>query len=117
MADNPWLALCRTERENLRAAFDRALETANRRATLELFWRVSIFWLITGAMDEGERWSDAVLAFADELDAPELVQVISIASEFPAIWRRLRARHQPEATRAGRCEIDRRRTPGGDPPG
>jgi predicted ATPase len=84
LAGNAWVAMCRTERENLRVAFDWAVAQDDTDALLRLFRATGLFWLFVGAIDEGQRWGEATVAAARRLGDPaRLRQPLVTLSEFP----------------------------------
>lgn len=84
MAGNAWVVMCMTERENLRLAFDWAVERDRADAVLRLFRATGMFWLMAGAIDEGMRWGEAAVAAARRLGDPaRLRQPLLALSEFP----------------------------------
>jgi predicted ATPase/DNA-binding SARP family transcriptional activator len=81
---NAWLAMCGRERENLRAAFSRAVERDDDDSCVRLFRMIGMYWLLVGAIDEGERWGSAAVAAAARLgsDARRMTALMTL-SEFP----------------------------------
>ncbi len=83
-AGNAWVVMCMTERENLRLAFDRAIAIDDADAVLRLFRATGMFWLMDGAIDEGQRWGEAAVAAARRLGDPaRLMQPLLALSEYP----------------------------------
>jgi len=84
MAGNAWVVMCTTERENLRLAFDWAVAHDETDAVLRLFRATGMFWLMVGAVDEGQRWGEAAIDAARRLGDPaRLMQPLLAVSEFP----------------------------------
>ena len=48
--------MCTAERDNLRLAFDWAVTRDDAEAVLRLFRATGMFSLLSGAIDEGQRW-------------------------------------------------------------
>jgi predicted ATPase/DNA-binding SARP family transcriptional activator len=83
-AGNAWVVMCMTERENLRVAFEWAVERDDAEAILRLFRSTGMFWLMAGAIDEGQRWGEAAVAAARRFGDPaRLRQPLLALSEFP----------------------------------
>jgi predicted ATPase/DNA-binding SARP family transcriptional activator len=82
MGRNAWIVMCSTERDNLRIAFDHAVAHDDAESTVRLFRAVAMFWLISGASEEGMRWGDAVLRIAPRVDPQSRLSVLMATSEF-----------------------------------
>ena len=53
-------------------------------AVLRLFRATGMFWLMAGAIDEGQRWGEAAVAAARRLGDPaRLMQPLLALSEYP----------------------------------
>ncbi len=78
-----WLAMCDAERENLRLAFDRAIDRDDAAVVISLFRTVELYWLLIGSPDEGERWGDAALRSKAGADPRTRSQILALLSEFP----------------------------------
>ncbi|MFL5643058.1 MAG: BTAD domain-containing putative transcriptional regulator [Chloroflexota bacterium] len=84
MAGNAWVVMCMTERDNLRLAFDWAVASDDADAILLLFRATGMFWMMVGAVDEGQRWGEAAIAAARRLGDPaKLRQPLAALSEYP----------------------------------
>ena len=81
---NAWLVMCRAERENLRLAFDWAAARNDHEAVVRLFRSIGLYWLIVGAVDEGERWAGIAMRAAHHVgDEARRMSTLMIASEYP----------------------------------
>ena len=80
---NAWQVLCRTERDNLRLAFDTAVGAGRWDQVTQLFHAVGMYWLLVGAMDEGERWGTQALEAATHLGPEAEMGALMLLSEFP----------------------------------
>jgi predicted ATPase/DNA-binding SARP family transcriptional activator len=78
-----WLAMCDVERDNLRLAFDWAVERDDEDGVLSLFRTVEMYWLLIGAADEGERWGEAALRSTAGADPKTRSHILALLSEFP----------------------------------
>ena len=85
LADNVWQVMCRTERSNLRLAFDTAVQRRDWEKIKRLHRAVGMYWLLVGAIDEGERWGEKALEAATHLDRDAEIHALMIVSEFPRI--------------------------------
>ena len=82
-ASNAWQVMCRTERDNLRLAFDTAVASERWEQVAQLFHAVGMYWLLVGAMDEGERWGARALEAATHLGPGAEMGALMLLSEFP----------------------------------
>ncbi len=80
-----WLAMCDAERENLRLAFDWAVERGAEHGLISLFRAVEMYWLLIGSPDVGERWGEAVLRSKAGSDPRTRSQILAVLSEFPRV--------------------------------
>ncbi len=78
-----WLVMCDAERENLRRAFDWAVDGGDEQGVISLFRAVEMYWLLTGSPDEGERWGEAALRSKAGEDPRTRVHILATLSEFP----------------------------------
>ena len=78
-----WLATCSRERDNLRVAFDWALSRGDDAAVLTLAGQAGMYWLIAGAMAEGERWAQAAVDRVRHASEWERAARIMLLGEFP----------------------------------
>jgi predicted ATPase/DNA-binding SARP family transcriptional activator len=90
LAENAWQVMCRTERDNLRLAFDTAAAIGNRQHVMSLFNALGMYWLLVGAMDEGERWGELALQAAAGIGPGAEIRSLMVLSEYP----RLRGEHE-----------------------
>ena len=85
LAQNAWQVMCRTERNNLRLAFDTAVAREEWETIKLLYRAVGMFWLLVGAIEEGERWGEKALEAAAHLDRDAEIHVLMMLSEFPRL--------------------------------
>jgi predicted ATPase len=78
-----WLAMCRMERDNLRLAFDRASAQHDDDAVIRLFRATGMYWMMIGAIEEGERWGATAVQAADRIGGKIRSRVRLTLSEFP----------------------------------
>jgi predicted ATPase/DNA-binding SARP family transcriptional activator len=83
-AGNAWVVMCMTERENLRVAFEWAIERDDEDAILRLFRATGLFWLMAGAIEDGQRWGEVAAAAGRRLKDPaRLLPAVLVLSEYP----------------------------------
>jgi predicted ATPase/class 3 adenylate cyclase len=80
---NEWLTMCRLERDNFRLALDRAAADGDDDAVIRLFRATGMYWLMVGAIEEGERWGTSAMQAADRIGGRIRYQVRMTLSEFP----------------------------------
>ncbi len=80
---NDWLTMCRMERDNLRLAFDRASAQGADDVVIRLFRATGMYWLMVGAIEEGERWGATAVQAADRIGGTVRSSVRLTLSEFP----------------------------------
>jgi non-specific serine/threonine protein kinase len=69
-ARDAWLAKLRPEQDNFRVALQRARESQEALAGLQLAGALWWFWYFLGSLSEGRGWLESALAQAGTLDAP-----------------------------------------------
>jgi predicted ATPase len=78
-----WMAICDLERDNLRVAFDHALSRDDLGSASALCNAIGVYWLIVGATEEGERWTQALLGMIGPDEPLHRAQIIALAGEYP----------------------------------
>jgi non-specific serine/threonine protein kinase len=78
-----WLRTCQLERDNLRAALDHALAGGDGSLVEAITRPVGIYWLLAGAMREGERWTQARLDQIDPSRVGDRARAIMVLAEYP----------------------------------
>jgi predicted ATPase/DNA-binding SARP family transcriptional activator len=78
-----WYSICRRERDNLRVAFDHALSVDNDEAVIDLARSAGMYWLVVGAIEEGERWTREMVDRIDPADAQARATALMLRAEFP----------------------------------
>jgi tetratricopeptide (TPR) repeat protein len=108
---NAWLAVCHRERDNLRLAFAHAEAKADAASVRALNRGVGLYWLLVGALAEGERWARANLDAIPPSDPQRRAHAIAHLAEYPR-WSgdhehaiALREEGIGEARRSGDIEI------------
>jgi predicted ATPase/class 3 adenylate cyclase len=80
-ADAPrWLDRLDLDHDNIRAAFDWAVETGNAEMAFRLLAAIWRFWQIRGYIYEGRRRADAVLSMAGASDLPALLRARALGA-------------------------------------
>ncbi|HEX6129414.1 MAG TPA: BTAD domain-containing putative transcriptional regulator, partial [Candidatus Limnocylindria bacterium] len=78
-----WMGVCTAERDNLRVAFDHALSTRNLPAARDLCTAIWTYWLVVGAIEEGERWAQGYLDLLPANAVRERANVMLLLAEYP----------------------------------
>jgi predicted ATPase/DNA-binding SARP family transcriptional activator len=78
-----WMSVCAAERDNLRVAFDHALATRDVPAAHDLCTATWTYWLVVGAMEEGERWAQAYLDLLPPDAHWERANTMVLLAEYP----------------------------------
>jgi hypothetical protein len=80
-ADAPrWLDRLDLDHDNIRAAFEWAVESGNAEVAFRLLAAIWRFWQIRGYIYEGRRRTDAVLAMAGASDLPALLRARALGA-------------------------------------
>ncbi len=79
----PWMEVCAREGDNLRRAFDHALAAGDLPSVRTLVRGVGVYWLMVGALDEGERWAQALVDLAGPDDVQERGRSLLLLAEYP----------------------------------
>ena len=85
-----WTRFVHAERANLTRAFEWALERGDDQAAWQLFHTLGMYFVRTGAIDEGSAMAERALAVARRLGPEEELSALAIASEFPRFGGQLR---------------------------
>jgi len=78
-----WMGVCTVERDNLRLAFDHALSARDVAAAQDLCVATWTFWLIVGAMEEGERWAQEYLNLLPLDAVRDRANAMMLLAEYP----------------------------------
>jgi predicted ATPase/DNA-binding SARP family transcriptional activator len=78
-----WMAVCSAERDNLRVAFDHALLARDVSAAHDLCTATWTYWLVVGAMEEGERWAQSYLDLLPSGAVRDRVNAMLLLAEYP----------------------------------
>ncbi len=79
----PWMEMCARERDNLRRAFDHAFAAGDLPSVRALVLGVGIYWLMVGALEEGERWAQALVDLIGPDDVEERGRSLLLLAEYP----------------------------------
>jgi predicted ATPase/class 3 adenylate cyclase len=77
-----WLERLEDEHANLRAALAWLLEQHQTEQALQIVAGVALFWMMRGYLREGQRWSEEILAQADQPSSPLHADVMAVLGEF-----------------------------------
>jgi predicted ATPase/class 3 adenylate cyclase len=77
-----WLERLEDEHANLRAALAWLLEQHQTEQALQIIAGVGLFWMMRGYLREGQRWSEQVLAQANQPPSPLRAHVMAVLGEF-----------------------------------
>lgn len=78
-----WMGVCSLERDNLRVAFDHAVSARDVPAARDLCLATWTYWLVVGAVEEGERWAQAYVDLLPPDATRDRANALMLLAEYP----------------------------------